>query len=53
MFTSITFPNIARLYETMEACLPGMVATLDERKFDICTIPISLYFWYVAPDTLC
>ena len=29
MFTSITFPNIAKLYETMEAWLPGMVATLD------------------------
>ena len=29
MFTSITFPNTARLYETMEAWLPGMVATLD------------------------
>ena len=29
MFISITFSNIARLYETMEAWLPGMVATLD------------------------
>ena len=29
MFTSITFPNTARLYETMEAWLPGIVATLD------------------------
>ena len=29
MFTSITFPNIVRLYETMEEWLPGMVATLD------------------------
>ena len=28
MFTSITFPNTARLYETMEAWLPGMDATL-------------------------
>ena len=25
MFTSITFPNIARLYETMEAWLPPWI----------------------------
>ena len=34
MCTSITFPNIARLYETMEAWLPGMVATFYEQKYE-------------------